>query len=233
MSRSSGSRVGRCAAAVLSFSFLALPQVQAQEAVDTAPNEAAENSTEWSSTDSKLANHYLGLLQSQPEYGEVLSLLWKLYEKRDSTAVLVDYIGQAAAADDEGTAKLLHGHLLRKNGDEGAARGRYAEVLELQPENVHALRGAAELFESDDKPAKALSYYNRLIPLLPLPDRLGADMRMRKAAMLKKSGAIEGAVGLWFEVLAAFPTDLGLRTEVVGMLLEASRIDGAVEILRA
>ena len=224
--------VGRSAAIVVLFALTALP-ARAQQADETVANEtSADLSAEWSSTDTKLANHYLGLLQAQPEYGEVLGLLWKLYEKRDSTAVLLDYIGKAAADDQEGTAKLLHGHLLRKNGDDDAASGRYAEVLELQPENVHALRGAAELFESSDKPAKALSYYNRLIPLLPLPDRVGADMRMRKATMLKKNGDIEGAVGLWFEVLGAFPTDLGLRTEVVGMLLEASRIDGAVEILR-
>ncbi len=202
-------------------------------AQDAEPKEklAAETS-EWSATDTKLANHYLSLLMATPEYGSVLDLLWALYEKRESIPLLLQYIGGAAESDEEGTAKLLYAHLLRKNGDDDAAQDRYSQVLDLQSENIHALRGAAEMAESAGKSAKAQSYYNRLIPLLPLPDRDGAEMRMRKAGLLKELGQIDEAVGLWLEVLAAFPEDIGLRAEVVGLLLEANRVEGAVQVLR-
>jgi len=205
-------------------------QVVAQDAEKVA-KPAAEVS-EWSATDTKLANHYLSLLMATPEYGSVLDLLWQLYEKRESIPLLLQYIGGAAEADEEGTARLLYAHLLRKNGDDDAAQDRYSEVLELQPENVHALRGAAEMADSSGKSAKAQAYYNRLIPLLPLPDRDGAEMRMRKAGLLKGLGQIDEAVELWLEVLAAFPEDIGRRAEVVGLLLEANRVEGAVQVLR-
>ena len=215
------------ASAIAGLSFSGV----AQDSAQPGGGEAVKTS-EWSVTDTKLANHYLSLLMATPEYGSVLDLLWALYEKRESIPLLLEYIGGAAEADEEGTAKLLYAHLLRKNGDNDAAQERYSQVLDLQAENIHALRGAAEMAESSGKSAKAQAYYNRLIPLLPLPDRDGAEMRMRKAGLLKGLGQIDEAVELWLEVLAAFPEDIGLRAEVVGLLLEANRVEGAVQVLR-
>jgi len=221
--------LARSVTIALAIASLSAPAI----AQDAGPDESvAAEASEWSATDTKLANHYLSLLQATPEYGSVLDLLWALYEKRESIPLLLEYIGGAAESDEEGTAKLLYAHLLRKNGDDDEAQERYSQVLDLQPENVHALRGAAEMAESSGKSAKAQAYYNRLIPLLPLPDREGAEMRMRKAGLLKGLGQIDEAVELWLEVLAAFPEDIGLRAEVVGLLLEANRVEGAVQVLR-
>ena len=78
----------------------------------------------WAERETRLANEYLSLLVQQPEYGRVLDLLWTLYEKHDSTKLLVENVSQQASSSKHPAVLLVHGHLLRRSGDLAAAAAK-------------------------------------------------------------------------------------------------------------
>ncbi len=205
-------------AAVAGFAFLS---ARAQEPA-AAPA--------WSEADSRLANHYIQLLQKDPAYGKVLDLLWGLYEKKGQTALLLDYFKGASESGPE-VAKLLYAHLLRKSGDVEAARPLYDEVLESEPGNLPALKALAEIADQQKRWAKALSLHTRLVELVPATDGEGIALRLRKAALHRLQGQGEAAVADWNALLEAFPENAALRAEIVGLLLEAGETEAAVKAL--
>ena len=138
----------------------------AQEAAEKA------NAAPWTESDSRLANHYIQLLQKDPSYGKVLDLLWDLYAKKDQTALLLDYF-KGASESGPAVAKLLYAHLLRKGGDLEAARPFYDQALEADPASLPALRALAEIADQQKRWAKALSLYTRLVELVPATDEEG------------------------------------------------------------
>ena len=60
------------------------------------PTEEAVAASPWTQADTKLANHYIRLLEKNPEYGNVLDLLWNLYEKKSQTELLLNYFESAS-----------------------------------------------------------------------------------------------------------------------------------------
>ncbi|HRX52870.1 MAG TPA: hypothetical protein P5016_00095, partial [Verrucomicrobiales bacterium] len=66
----------------------------------------------WSASDTRLANQYIALLQQQPEYGNVLDLLWNLYQKRGQGELLLQYFESTAGPQGSPLGHLLYGHLL-------------------------------------------------------------------------------------------------------------------------
>lgn len=194
--------------------------------------EAAEksNAAPWTESDSRLANHYIQLLQKDPSYGKVLDLLWELYEKKDQTALLLDYF-KGASESGPAVAKLLYAHLLRKGGDLEAARPFYDQALEADPASLPALRALAEIADQQKRWAKALSLYTRLVELVPATDEEGLAIRLRKAAIHRLQGQTAEAVADWNALLKASPGNVALRTEIVGLLLEAGATEAAVGVL--
>lgn len=184
----------------------------------------------WTETDTRLANHYLKLLQGDLAYGKVLNLLWELYEKKGQTALLLDYIGKAAAAK-ELIPTLIHAHLLRKNEEIDAAREAYGVALDLDPENPHALRAAAEIADLQDRSSKALSLYLRLSGVVPILDENGVAFRLRLAALHRERQQNAEALQIWNELLTAYPGDDSLRHQIVSQLLEVGETQAALEIL--
>lgn len=97
-------------------------------------------------------------------------------------------LDEAADLVEEGTARLpdfTPGHLvsariLRDRGDEDGARRAYRRALELDPENVHALREAASLAEEDDRTGDALELWHRLARLEPEDEPLRRRIRELK-----------------------------------------------------
>jgi predicted Zn-dependent protease len=214
--------------------FLAVAQNEGKGAAAEKPAEPAATAvaTEWTETDTRLANQYIKLLESNPEYGNVLNLLWGLYEKRGQTGLLLDYFRQAAT-DQQGSivVKTLFGHLLRKNEQLDEARETYSAVLEIDPDFFHALRGAAELSDQEKRSAKALALYNRLVERAAITTPDGAAFRMRQAALLKENGQGDEAAAVWNALLAAWPGNVALRSEIVSLLIEAGRGEDAVKAL--
>ncbi len=184
----------------------------------------------WTAADSRLANQYIQLLQQDPAYGKVLDLLWDLYAKKGQTPLLLDYFKGAAESGPE-VAALLYAHLLRKSGDEEAARAFYDRVLQGDPQNLPALRALAEIADQQNRMAKALSLYTRLVELVPPDEESALGIRLRKAALHRQQGQTAEAVAEWKALLQAFPDREALRTEVVGLLLEAGETAAAAAAL--
>ncbi|MCB1092649.1 MAG: tetratricopeptide repeat protein, partial [Verrucomicrobiae bacterium] len=209
----------------------------AQDAAPPESKEAAKPAespavvSEWTEADTRLANHYFRLLEANPEYGNVLDLLWGLYEKRGQTELLLSYIQQATTQQGTVVARTLYGHLLRKNEQLDEAREIYSAILEAEPDNLPALRGAAEISDQQKRTAKALALYNRLVEKTPIGTEDGVAFRLRQAAMLKESEQLDEAAKVWNDLLAAWPGNVALRSEIVSLLIESGRTEDAVAAL--
>jgi len=202
--------------------------VVAQENTGVGTDES--NAAPWTETDTRLANHYLKLLQGEPSYGKVLNLLWELYEKKDQTSLLLDYIGKAAASKAL-VPTLIHAHLLRKNDQIDGAREAYGMVLDLDPANPHALRASAEIADLQERSSRALSLYTQLAEVVPVTDEEGVAFRLRAAALHRMRDQSAEALAIWKSLLNAYPGNDSLRNQIVSQLLEAGETDAALEIL--
>lgn len=225
-------RVLRCLAILAAATAISPGSAPSQDPASEKPSAAADNpaATPWTEADSRLANHYIQLLQKDPSYGKVLDLLWGLYEKKGQTALLLDYFKGAATGGPD-IAKLLYAHLLRKGGSVEEARPLYDEVLSADPGNLPALRALAEIADQQKRWAKALSLYTRLVELIPASSEDGIAIRLRKAALHRLQGQTDLAVADWKALLESAPGDVTLRTEIVGLLLEAGETASAVALL--
>ncbi|MEM6279611.1 MAG: tetratricopeptide repeat protein, partial [Verrucomicrobiota bacterium] len=212
-------------ALLLAIGLLSLP---AQE--DSLESESA--SPAWTETDTRLANHYLKLLQGDPAYGKVLNLLWELYEKKEQTPLLLDYIGKAANSGAL-VPTLIHAHLLRKNEQIDEAREAYRSALENDASNPHALRALAEIADLQERFSKALSFYTRLAEVVPVSAEDGIAFRLRMASLQRTRGQSEKALSIWQGLLRAHPGNDSLRNQIVTQLLEAGETEAALEILQS
>ena len=203
-----------------------LAQQEKPAAADAGSNPASP----WTATDTRLANHYIQLLQKDPAYGNVLDLLWALYGKKDQTSLLLEYF-KGASESGPTVAKLIYAHLLRKNEQVDEARPFYDAVLEADPNSLPALKALAEIADQQKRWAKALSLYTRLVEVIPLTDDEGIAIRMRKATLHRLQGQDAEAVTDWNTLLTAFPENVALRTEIVSLLLESGETKTAVDVL--
>ncbi len=187
----------------------------------------------WTPTESKLANHYIKLLQKDPAYGKVFGLLWDLYQKHDQIDLLVGYFESASEAEQPagGVATLLYAHLVRKRGQTDKAATLYSKVLKTTPGNVAANKALAEIADQQKRFKDALSFYDRLMAWIPVKSEDGVAIRLRRAALQKQLGQPEEAVKGWNEILKAYPGNAALRSEIVAMLLEAGETSTAIEVL--
>lgn len=185
---------------------------------------------EWTESDTRLANHYIKILQKEPSYGNVLNLLWDLYEKKGQEELLMEYFAKNSEGE-KAIPKILFAHLLRKSDELERARVVYSEALDLAPENRHALQALAELNDREKRYSKALSLYTRLAAVVPFEEEDGIPMRLRKAELHRLQGQTEKAVETWKTLLQTFPDRNDLRSRIVGLLLEVGETDAARSVL--
>jgi len=197
-------------------------------------NEEAVATLPWTQADTKLANHYIRLLEKNPEYGNVLDLLWSLYDKKNQTGLLLNYFQSASESETApAVAILIHAHLLRKGEDLNAAREAYDRVTDIDPENIQALLALAEIADLQKRSGKALSLYTRLVEKLPTASEEGLAIRLRKATLHQQLGQLDNAIEIWKKLLTAYPNKPALRTEIVSLLLETGETDTAIGVLTA
>uniref|UniRef100_UPI003784B42F tetratricopeptide repeat protein n=1 Tax=Prosthecobacter sp. TaxID=1965333 RepID=UPI003784B42F len=170
----------------------------------------------WAERETRLANEYLSLLVQQPEYGRVLDLLWTLYEKHDSTRLLVDNVSQQASASKHPAVLLVHGHLLRRSGDLAAAAGKYDEVLKAEPANVFALRSRADVAMEQKQPEAAIVLLKRLAQA---DKSAGTWIEIGNLAL--GSGNNAEAAEAWETAARLQPEDFALARQVAQLLLQA------------
>lgn len=214
----------------------ALPLLFSQEQTPAATTAAAEKAggsglaSPWTATDTRLANHYILLLQKDPAYGNVLDLLWDLYRKKEQTPLLLDYFKNASASGPV-VAKLIYAHLLRKNEQLEEARPLYETVLDEVPDSIPALKALSKIADQQKRTADALSLYMRLADLVSPDDDEVIAIRLRKAALHRLRQQDSEALAEWNKLLAEFPQDIALRTEIVSLLLESGETKTAVAVL--
>ncbi len=188
---------------------------------------AQEPVTAWADRETRLANEYLSLLVSQPEYGRVLDLLWSLYEKHDATALLLENVATQVQANRHPTLLLVQGHLLRRSGDLKQASSLYAEVVKLEPENRLALRAQAEVArELSDLPL-AQTLLKKLADLLPDSDPQKPQAWIELGTVALAAGKNEDAAQAWERAAALKPGDFELARQVAELLLRAGFPDRA------
>jgi tetratricopeptide (TPR) repeat protein len=209
-----------------------LPAVAKSGPPSQQQNEPGEATIPWSKADTKIANHYIQILQGDPEYGRVLDLLWDLYRRHHQEALLLSYFKSVASQPDAAVAKILYGHLLRKKDELEPALSHYQQALAVDPNQIHALRGAAEILDQQENLPKALAYYDRLTTLLPGDHKDALAIRLRRADLLKSAGRVDEAVEVWNALLAEHPQDNALRTKMVALLLESGHTEDAIRVLK-
>ena len=99
----------------------------------------------WEEKHTRLANQYLGLLIEDPDYGNIVELLWDLYTDHGASRLLLENLATQAAASGDAVPHLIHGHLLRESGDAEAAAKAYAEAARHAPDSPRVLRARSQI----------------------------------------------------------------------------------------
>ncbi|MBI4520337.1 MAG: tetratricopeptide repeat protein, partial [Gemmatimonadetes bacterium] len=106
------------------------------------------------------------------------------------------------------TGHVIAGWVFRDSGDSGSALQAFVRALELDPDNVVALRNLAELEDAGGQTGEAVQHYRRLVEL-GIDD---ATVMLR----LKELGSAEPEE-VAAQPVADEPADLGLGLEEVGL----------------
>jgi len=185
--------------------------------------EGGRKASAWRAADTALANQYIHGLEQNPEYGRVLELLWKLYDDRGQTRLLLQYFEEAAKPETAQAARIIHGHLLRRKGNNDQALEQYRAVLAFFPGSPVVLRSVAEILreEADAVGASesATAWQEATKP--GTPDRVSAGLL--RADSLRELKRPDQAVTAWQGLLAARPGDVDLARKIIGLFVEEGR----------
>jgi len=122
-------------------------------------------------------------------------------------------------------AAVLRGNLLRGTGDESLAIKQFQQVMALDPNNLDALRGLAELYLPKD-PGRALSYYDQAIT----QDQGNARLHLGRARALEKKGD-EGAAIAAYKVTVGLDKTIGEAWGSMGLMLVETKPVPAADYL--
>jgi Tfp pilus assembly protein PilF len=185
----------------------------------------------WSAADTALANQYIRSLEQNPEYGRVLDLLWKLYDDRGQTKLLLQYFEEASRPESSGAARILYGHLLRRKGNGEKALEQYRSVLRTAPRQPLVLRSMAEVLREEGDLDAALAQATLWRESAPpgSPENVAAGFF--EADLLRQAHRLEEAVALWRGIAASRPDDAGLARRVIALLMEEGRTGEAASAL--
>ena len=181
----------------------------------------------WTERETGLANQYLSLLVSQPEYGRVLDLLWALYEKHDATALLIENVTVQMQANRHPSVLMVLGHLHRKNGNLAKAATLYDEVIQADPQNANALQSRAAVAQELGDPVKAWQLIGQLSGQLSAADPRKVETLLQLGSLALAAGKNQEAVKAWQSAAALKPRDFDLMRQVAELILRAGFPDQA------
>lgn len=196
-----------------------------------APMHAAE-SRPWADKDTRLASEYLSLLVEKPEYGQVLELLWNLYEKHQSTSLLLDSIDAQARAQPHQNISLVHAHLLRKSGRRDEAKSLYESILRNHENNPAALRALADLATENSQREAAFGFLKRLAATMTEDDPQRAPLLLEEGRLALETNNPSDAVAAWRRAVELQPDNTILIREIAQLLLGSGFLDEALTLYR-
>ncbi|MCW0218159.1 MAG: hypothetical protein OJI67_07530 [Prosthecobacter sp.] len=188
---------------------------------------AQETPKSWTDRETRLANEYLSLLVSQPDYGRVVDLLWTLYEKHDATALLLENISAQAQATRHPTVLLVQGHLFRRAGELQKAAGLYDEVLKAEPKNRLAIRARADVARELADPLTAYTLIQRWVDGLADTDEAKPQAWIELGTLALAADKTEEAAKAWEAAAKLRPQDISIVRQVGELLLRAGLPDRA------
>lgn len=210
---------------------LALAVIRWFTAFGQSPTDPA--TTVWSERETRLANEYLSLLVDQPEEGRVLDLLWQLYATHGETVLLLRTIAAQATTTDHPSVKLIHAHLLRKNGDLAAALSHYQSLLQTFSTKAPPalLRSTASLAIELDQPELAILHLTTLAKNLPSPSPERGLAWLELGDLHLSIQQTEPAASAWSRAIEEQPESLAFARQVAQRLLQVGRNDQAASLL--
>lgn len=175
----------------------------------------------WAERETRLANEYLSLLVSQPEYGRVVDLLWVLYEKHEATTLLMDSVIAQVQQQRHPAVVLVLGHLHRKGGNLTKAAATYEQVLGNDTYKTLALQALADVTQELGDAAKAYQWMGQLNTLLPDTDGRKVDTLLRLGTLALSAQKNDEAVLAWEQAARLRPGDFPLVRQVAELILRA------------
>ena len=162
----------------------------------------------------RIVDRYKAMLAANPTEGMALDRLWKAFEERNATAVLIEDYRRAADAADRPATTLVYGHLLRRAGRLDEAAKAYARATQLDPANPQPLVAQAELATAQAHPAEAAALFTQALAKLPAADRRRPDLLTKLGDAWLAAGEGLKAVAAWEEQVATDPNNLALRKQL-------------------
>ncbi|MES2594585.1 MAG: hypothetical protein V4662_04580 [Verrucomicrobiota bacterium] len=175
----------------------------------------------WAERDTRLANEYLSLLVSQPEYGRVVDLVWTLYEKHEATGLLIESVTQQVQQQRHPALILVLGHLHRKAGNLTKSAAAYEQVMGDATYKPLALQALAEVTQEMGDPAKAWQWMTQFNELLPEKDPRKVDTLLRLGTLALSAQKNEDAVRAWEQAAKLHSDDFPLVRQVAELILRA------------
>lgn len=182
---------------------------------------AQEAPLPWAERETRLANEYLSLLVTQPEYGRVVDLVWALYEKHEATALLIESVTAQVQQQRHPSVVLVLGHLHRKAGDLKKAAGTYEQVLGAEAQKPIALQGLADVAQELGDSAKAHQWMGQLNELLPDTDARKVDVLLKLGTLALSAQKNEEAVRAWEQAGKLRSGDFALVRQIAELILRA------------
>lgn len=188
---------------------------------------SAVDTDRWSERETHLANEYLGLLVSQPDYGRVVDLLWALYDKHGASQLLIENVVTQARATNHPALLMVLGHLYRKGGFVDQAKAVYDEVLRVEPKNARALQSRADLASQSGDSQTAYEIISKLVAYTPEADPQKVSMLMQLGSLAVALAQNEAAVSAWERAVKLRPGDFNLVRQVAELILRIGLPDRA------
>lgn len=182
---------------------------------------AQDTARPWSERETRLANEYLSLLVTQPEYGRVVDLVWALYEKHEATALLMQSVAAQVQSQRHPALVLVLGHLQRKAGDLKKAATSYEQALSSAEHEPLALLALADVAQEQGDPTKGFQWMGRLNALLLDTDRRKVDVLLRLGTLALAAQKNEDAVRAWEQAARLRAGDFALTRQVAELILRA------------
>lgn len=193
----------------------------------------AQGTSNWTDRETRLANEYLSLLVSQPEYGRVVDLLWSLYEKNEATALLIENVSAQAQANRHPAVLMVLGHLHRKAGDLKKAASLYDEVIKADPLNAFGLQSRADVAQETGDPATAYRLIQKMTETLADADPRKVNSLLQLGSLGLAAGRNSDAVAAWESAAKLKPGDNDLVRQVAELILRAGFPDRAAAFYSA
>lgn len=181
----------------------------------------------WGKRETRLATEYLRLLLEDPQDKRLLGLLWELYQRHDSTELLLRSVTQQARTQQSAALELLLAQLQQRAGLSDAALQSLQRALALAkaPMRQRVLAALAELSQERGNLAAAVQFLQRAMAEAGLEDSQRREISLRLGGLQWRLGQRESAVAAWRDAAGLSEADPSLLWELVR---EALRL-GAIE----